>query len=136
MREMSKVNTEITSSEVPDPEPLPDLCGFTLLVRPVRVKEKTKGGIHLPDSVTEDLAFLTNVSRVLKVGPQAFKSDKFEGDEWCENGSIKVGDFVLHGKFDGEKIKYKGVNLCLIKDIHVKMRVGNPEDLDTSIHQV
>lgn len=136
MRQVTDLSKEITSSDVPDPTPLPELCGYTLLVRPVRVKEKTKSGVILPDSAQEDLKYLTNVSRVLAIGPYAFKSDKFDQGSWCANGDIKVGDYVLHGKYDGEKILYKGVSLSIIKDVNVKMRVGDPGDLDTSIHLV
>ena len=36
--------------EVSDPTNLPELPGFHVLVRPVSVKSKTKGGIFIPDS--------------------------------------------------------------------------------------
>ena len=33
----------ITKNDVPDPEVLPDLPGYHVLVRPTSIKEKTKG---------------------------------------------------------------------------------------------
>ena len=44
-------NDEWMSSEieVEDPAMLPELPGFHVLVRPVSIKSKTKGGIFMPD---------------------------------------------------------------------------------------
>ena len=58
----------ITNGEAPDPEVLPKVPGFHLLIRPVSVKQETKGGILLPDSTKNDIAYLTTVGKVLKVG--------------------------------------------------------------------
>ena len=45
-------NDEWTNrEELPDPETLPHLPGYRVLVRPVTIRETTKGGIMLPDSV-------------------------------------------------------------------------------------
>ena len=43
--------------EVKDPTPLPSIPGFNVLIRPVSIKAKTKGGILLPDS-TKDLSLI------------------------------------------------------------------------------
>ena len=51
-----------------DPDILPELPGYHVLVRPISIKEKTKGGILLPDAVKDDMAYLTTVGRVLKIG--------------------------------------------------------------------
>jgi len=36
--------------EVKDPDVLPELPGYHVLIRPVSVKSKTKGGIFIPDT--------------------------------------------------------------------------------------
>ena len=41
--------------EVADPSPLPVIPGFNVLIRPVSIKSKTKGGILLPDSTVDDM---------------------------------------------------------------------------------
>ena len=53
----------ITNDEVPDlaGDELPSIPGYFLLIRPVSVKQETKGGIILPDSTQEDMAYLTTV---------------------------------------------------------------------------
>jgi len=64
--------------EVDDPEVLPELPGFHILVRPVSVKSQTKGGILLPDSTKDDMSYLTTVGKVLALGDLAYMDkDKF-----------------------------------------------------------
>lgn len=115
----------ITDEEIADPTPLPQIPGYNILVRPVSVKAKTKGGIILPDSTKSDMAYLTTVGRVLKVGDLAYQDDKFDGKPWC-----KEGDYICYGKHTGHKFLYKGVQLLLIFDDEVKMVVEDAKDLD------
>ena len=58
----------ISNKEAPDPEVLPHLPGYHILIRPVAIREKTKGGILLPDKFKDDAKYLTTLGRVLKVG--------------------------------------------------------------------
>lgn len=115
----------ITDEEVADPDVLPEIPGYHILVRPVSIKAKTKGGIILPDSTKSDMAYLTTVGRVLKVGNLAYADDKFRGRAWC-----KEGDFVCYGKHSGSKFMYKGVQLLLLFDDDIKMVVEDSKDLD------
>ena len=45
----------ITENNVPDPDPLPELPGYHVLIRPVSIRKETKGGILLPDQFMEDV---------------------------------------------------------------------------------
>ena len=117
----------ITEDEKTDPNILPELPGFHVLVRPVSIKEKTKGGILLPDSTKEDMSYLTTVGRVVALGDLAYQDkDKFPKGEWC-----KVGDYVAYGRHVGHKFVYKGLMLILVFDDQIIMKVGHPKDLDT-----
>ena len=88
--------------EVEDPEVLPELPGFNILVRPVSVKSQTKGGILLPDSTKDDMSYLTTVGKVLALGNLAYlDKDKFPTGAWCN-----VGDHVCYGKHAGTKLFY------------------------------
>ena len=53
--------------EVSDPSPLPTIPGYNILIRPVSIKAKTKGGIILPDSTVDDMAYLTTVGKVIAI---------------------------------------------------------------------
>lgn len=121
----------ISDDSTPDPTPLPSVVGWSLLVRPVVIRSKTKGGILLPAKTKDDIAYLTTVGRVLALGSMAYTGPNFVMTDgslckpWC-----KVGDFVCYGKFKGTKFTYKGVKLLLINDDDVRMVLANPDDLN------
>jgi len=119
-------NEWIEDEEKADPEVLPSLPGYHILVRPVSVKSKTKGGLLLPDSVKDDVAYLTTVGKVLAVGDLAYKDeDKFPNGKWCD-----IGDYVCYARHAGQKLYYKGVRLLLLFDDQVMMKVDDPTNLD------
>ena len=116
--------------EVADPEVLPELPGFHILIRPVSVKNQTKGGILLPDSTKEDMSYLTTVGKVIVLGDLAYMDkDKFPTGAWCN-----VGDYVCYGKHTGTKLLYKGVRFILLFDDQINMKVGDPKDLDPTFN--
>jgi co-chaperonin GroES (HSP10) len=116
--------------EQPDPSPLPDLPGYHVLVRPISVKSKTKGGVFIPDSTRDDMSYLTTVGQVLALGDLAYhEKEKFPSGAWCT-----VGDYVCYGKHTGTKMFYKGVRLILLFDDQIIMRVPDPKDLDPTFN--
>jgi co-chaperonin GroES (HSP10) len=111
-----------------DKTTLPSLPGFHILVQPVTVKKETKGGIILPDRVQDDVAYLTTVAKVLKLGDLAYKDEtKFPLGPWCEED-----DYICFGKYSGQKFVYKGSKLLLLFDDQVIMKVEDPTYLDTT----
>ena len=120
----------ITDDDQKDPGVLPDLPGYHILVRPISIKETTKGGIILPDSTGEDISYLTTVGRVLKLGELAYQDpDKFPNGAWC-----KKNDYIAYGKHVGQKLFYKGVRLLLLFYDQVIMKVEDPTDLDPTFN--
>lgn len=120
----------IDGAEIEDPITLPHLPGFHVLVRPVSVKRKTKGGIFIPDSTRDDMAYLTTVGRVLKLGELAYKDkEKFPNGNWCT-----VGDHICYGKHAGTKLFYQNIRMILLFDDQIIMKVDDPTDLDPSFH--
>jgi co-chaperonin GroES (HSP10) len=120
----------ITEDEIPDPSPLPELPGYHILVRPISVKGVTKGGIVLPDSTKDDMAYLTTVGKVLSIGELAYQDEgKFPNGQWCRGG-----DFVCYAKHAGQKLFYKSVRLLLLFDDQVICRVEHPKDLDPTFN--
>ncbi len=116
--------------EIEDPEVLPELPGFHVLIRPVSVKSQTKGGILLPDSTKEDMSYLTTVGKVIVLGDLAYMDkDKFPAGAWCN-----VGDYVCYGKHTGTKLFYKGVRFILLFDDQITMKVEDPKDLDPTFN--
>ena len=121
----------ITNKEDKDtPDVLPELPGFHVLVRPVSVKEKTKGGIIIPNSTKEDMSYLTTVGKVIKIGNLAYNDkDKFPKGPWC-----KEGDYICYAKHAGQKIQYKEVKMILLYDDQVIMKVQDPKYLDPTFN--
>ena len=121
----------ITDEEYLDtPDVLPELPGFHVLVRPVSVKEKTKGGILIPNSTKEDMSYLTTVGKVIKIGNLAYNdTDKFPKGPWC-----KEGDYICYAKHAGQKIQYKEVKMILLYDDQVIMKVEDPKYLDPTFN--
>ena len=125
-----KNNTWISDDNKLDPDILPDLPGYHILVRPISIKEKTKGGILLPDAVKDDISYLTTVCRVLKIGDLAYKDiDKFPNGSWCS-----VNDYICYGKHAGQKLFYKSIKLLLLFDDQVMMKVEDPTHLDPTFN--
>jgi len=112
------------------PDVLPELPGFHVLVRPVSVKETTKGGIIIPNSTREDMSYLTTVGKVIKMGNLAYNdTDKFPKGPWC-----KKGDYICYAKHAGQKIQYKEVKMILLYDDQVIMKVQDPKYLDPTFN--
>ena len=116
--------------DLPDPKKLPYLPGYNLLIRPVSVRGVTKGGLLLPDSTKDDMAYLTTVGRVVALGELAYlDQDKFPKGPWC-----KIGDYVCYGKHTGTKLFYKGIKLLILFDDQIMMKVDNSKDLDPTFN--
>ena len=112
----------ITEDEIKDPKPLPELPGYHILVRPISIKGVTKGGIVLPDSTRDDMAYLTTVGKVLAIGELAYQDEiKFPNGEWC-----KEGDFVITRAYAGTRIKIHGKEFRIINDDTVEAVVDDP----------
>ena len=120
----------ISDDDTRDPDILPELPGYHVLVRPISIKEKTKGGIILPGSVKDDISYLTTVGRVIKMGNLAYKDkDKFPNGSWC-----KEDDYICYGKHAGQKLFYKGIKLLLLFDDQIIMKVEDPTHLDPTFN--
>jgi len=131
----------VTDASVPDPDPLPEITGYNLLIRPVEVQKDIKvaggGKIILPGSFTEDVKFLTNIGQVKAVGPLAFKDPNVKPSDGTyfpygryQKPWRKVGDYVVWGKHQGTKILVKGVAFVLLQDELILMTVKDPGDIN------
>jgi co-chaperonin GroES (HSP10) len=120
---MGKTSGEwTTEEEIPDPDVLPEIKGYHVLIRPVAIKQETAGSIILPEQVRDDLHYLHTVGRVVKLGNEAYDNKQ---EPWC-----KVGDFVVYQRFAGSKLLYRGIKFLVINDDEVVMTVVDPEDID------
>ena len=110
-------------SAIPEGLPTPRL--WRILVMPVQRKAMSAGGIALPRSVMDSEDHLQFVGRVAALGPLAFKSRKM-----CAGivdylrvlfgmrvaDAPKVGDWVAHGRYTGQRCEFKGARLIMMND--------------------
>jgi co-chaperonin GroES (HSP10) len=115
----------ITDDKISDPEVLPKVHGWNLILRPVPIKNKV-GSVIVPETIRDDIKNLTNVGRVLAVGPLAYSDKERTGTEpW-----VKVGDLVAFPRFSGNRFVYRGIRLVLIEDTAMLMTLESAEDID------
>ncbi len=86
-----------------------------MLVSPIKVDEKTKGGIILPDETKERDQFAQMQGTLVAASPLAFTyADK---DEWGDAEKPKPGDKVMFARYAGAAVKgMDGADYRLIAD--------------------
>ena len=108
-------------------ERVPNPTGWRVLVMPYKGREKTVGGVYVPDETRDRESIATVVAYVIKVGPLAYKDpDKFgaECEPWC-----KEGDWVCIGRYAGSRFKLDGGEVRIINDDEVIATILDPEDI-------
>jgi co-chaperonin GroES (HSP10) len=101
-------------------ERIPQPTGWRILVMPYMGKEKTEGGVFVPDPVREREARATVTAYVAKLGPLAYKDvDKFgEDGAWCKEG-----------RYAGSRFQIEGGEVRIINDDEVIATIVDPDDI-------
>ena len=108
-------------------ERVPNPTGWRVLVMPYKGREKTVGGVYVPDETRDRESVATVVAYVIKVGPLAYKDpDKFGEDcePWC-----KEGQWVCIGRYSGSRFKIDGGEVRIINDDEVIATILEPDDI-------
>ena len=106
-------------------EKVPNPSGYRITLFPLKLENKTKSGIHLTDETIQESQITTNICKVLKVGPDAYKDkEKFPTGPWC-----KVDDWVLITRYAGSRIKIDGGELRIINDDEILAVIDDPRDI-------
>ena len=105
---------------------IPQPTGWRILVMPYMGRDKTEGGVYVPDPVREREARATVTAYVAKIGPLAYKDiDKFgDGGPWC-----KEGDWVCIGRYAGSRFQIEGGEVRILNDDEIIAVVKDPEDI-------
>ena len=125
---IAEIHEEI-GEVAPSDYPIP--AGWRVLIEPIKIEEKTEGGIVLPTAAVEAKEHLRYIGRVVAMGPLCYKHAKFgDAGPWC-----KVGDMVAYGAYAGQEIKIRNkagdkyVSLKLINDDEVLSVIPVPESV-------
>ena len=105
---------------------MPQPTGWRILVMPYMGKEKTDGGVYVPDKVRERESRATVVAYVVRLGPLAYQDrDKFgDNDPWC-----KEGDWVCIGRYAGSRFNIEGGEVRIINDDEIIATIVDPDDV-------
>jgi len=103
---------------------LPSPTGWRLLILPLKMAQKTKGGLHLADETIERSQVASTCGLVLKTGPHCYDKEKFPEGPWC-----KEGDWVIFARYAGSRILIDGGEVRLLNDDEILATIENPEDI-------
>ena len=104
---------------------LPKPTGWRLLVLPFKMKETTKGGLHLAETTLEKQQVGSQVGLVMAMGPQCYKDkERYPEGPWC-----KEKDWVMFARYAGSRIKIDGGEMRLLNDDEVLATIDSPEDI-------
>ena len=103
-------------------EKVPKPVGWRIVLFPLKLQGKTKGGIHLTDDTIQESQITTNICKVLKTGSLCYTDkERYPDGPWC-----KEGDWILVSKYSGHRFEYEGCELRLINDDSVLAVVSDP----------
>lgn len=106
-------------------EKIPQPSGWRMVLFPLRLQGKTKGGVLLTDDTVTESQVTTNICKVLKMGPECYRDkEKFPSGPWC-----KEGDWVLITRYAGSRIRIDGGELRIINDDEILAVVDDPRDI-------
>jgi len=106
-------------------EKIPQPSGWRMVLFPLKLEGKTKGGVLLTDETVTESQVTTNICKVLRMGPECYKDkEKFPSGPWC-----KEGDWVLITRYAGSRIRIDGGELRIINDDEILAVVDDPRDI-------
>ena len=106
-------------------EKIPQPSGWRMVLFPLKLQGKTKGGVLLTDDTVTESQVTTNICKVLKMGPECYKDkEKFPSGPWC-----KEGDWVLITRYAGSRIRIEDGELRIINDDEIIATVKDPRDI-------
>ena len=115
----------VKKSEKKEEPKLPKPTGWRLLVLPFKMKDVTKGGLHLAETTLERQQVASQVGLVMAMGPQCYKDkERYPEGPWC-----KEKDWIMFARYAGSRIKIDGGEMRLLNDDEVLATIDSPEDI-------
>lgn len=128
-------NHWITDPLTPDPANIPVPLGWCLLVRPYPVVQQKTSIILSPDAM-EHMNYVTNIGRVIAVGPCCWNRAEHKMKDGRQQDWVQVGDFVSFPKNVGQRRKFKGVSYVLLVDDEIVERLPDPQVFDDGFYRI
>jgi len=113
---------------------LPKPAGWRLLIAPIKIEEKTQGGIVLTGESQKTLEYFRDVGKIVAMGDECYKHPKFQGGiplelrepkPWC-----KIDDVVQYSSYTGQVVvvQHEGKTY--------KLKVINDDEIATVINDL
>ena len=123
--ENPKLKLALAEKYKEETEKLPKPTGWRLLVLPLRMDEKTKGGLLLGQDTLDKQQVASQCGNVLAMGPLCYKDkERYPDGPWC-----KIGDWVIFARYAGSRIQIEGGEIRLLNEDEILATVKNPEDI-------
>ncbi len=110
-----------------DPGHVP--VGYRVLFQLRTAKNVTKGGIIIPDEAKNADQWVTQVAKVVAVGPTAF-CNRDTGNQWPEGPWAVPGDFVRVPKYGGDRFSVakdgEEALFVIFRDADISAKVADP----------
>lgn len=110
---------------------LPKLCGWNLLIQPIKVETSTTSGLVMTEDSTFQFEHLLSLGKVLQKGPLAYKEERLGTKHWCEEG-----DIVIFSKNGGFRYSINGNEFIVLNDDRIMMVVDKDtlESMDFEVN--
>jgi co-chaperonin GroES (HSP10) len=105
---------------------LPEPKGWKILIKKPKPKEKTSGGILLPDSSRDAESLLGICAQVVTIGPMCWH-DRASGEPWVGGPWAKPGDWVIVPKFVQFRMNIDDEEYRFINDDEIIAVVDDPK---------
>ena len=103
---------------------LPEPKGWKLLIAIANVKEKTAGGIIMPDNLKDAEKTASITGYVVRMGPQAYTDTERYSEPWCS-----IGDYVVFRSYAGTRLKVGDMEFRIINEDEVEGTVPDPSKI-------
>lgn len=107
----------------PEVDPGVNAVGHRVLVQYRKSKDRTAGGIIIPEKSQEAEALQTTVVKVVSMGAGCYKNYKTNGADWGGGPWCEVGDLVQVPKYAGQRFKVGDVWFSMLNDDNILGKV-------------
>jgi co-chaperonin GroES (HSP10) len=99
---------------------------YRVLVRIPPLKEKTTGGLYMPQDTAALEHSATILAEVVALGPDAYRDEK----RFPSGPSCQVGDWIIFRAYAGTMLRAQGVEYRLLNDDSVEGVALKPEEIE------
>lgn len=109
--------------------------GARVLVQLKTTKKTSSGGIVLVEETKSTEQFNTQIAKIIKLGPLAFRNRE-TGNPWTEGLWVKEGDFVRCARWGGDRVSIpiegqeESALFCVFNDHELIAKI---DDADTAL---